>query len=375
MINCSFLYESLKQKGINFFTGVPDSILKDFCAYIADHADPNKHIIAANEGGAVALACGYYLATGDTGLVYMQNSGQGNAVNPLTSLADSEMFSIPMLIMIGWRGEPGKNDQPQHIKQGKITLNLLDTLGIPYNILPDKQEHVQDTLERTANNLRDTLAPSALIVRKGTFEPYKSLKEVDNSFDLSREEAIKTIINSMEESAVVVSTTGKTSRELYEYRELIDANHSKDFLNTGSMGHCSQIALAIAVSKPNRKIYCIDGDGAAIMHMGAMAIIGSSNTRNFKHIVLNNGCHDSVGGQPTCGFAVSFTSIAKSCGYKLSLQARTVEELAGNIQTIDSFDGPVMLEVMIKKGAKDNLGRPKLSPKENKIKFMEFLAQ
>ena len=375
MINCGFFYESLIQRGINFLTGVPDSILKDFCSYISDHSKPDRHIIAANEGGAIALACGHYLATGQAGLVYMQNSGQGNAVNPLISLANTETYSIPMLILIGWRGEPGKDDQPQHIKQGKITLDILDTLGISYNILPSEQERIHELLDWVVETLRESSAPVALVVRKNTFEQYRTQDRTDSPFDLSREEAIKTIVDNMDESAVVVSTTGKASRELYEYREFTKASHDTDFLNVGSMGHCSQIALAVAISKPDRSVYCLDGDGAVIMHMGAMAITGSSKAKNLKHIILNNACHDSVGGQPTCGHAVSFTGIAKSCGYTLSLQAKTATELVHQMQTVNSTDGPVLLEVMIRGGSRKDLGRPKCSLKESKSMFMEFLAR
>jgi phosphonopyruvate decarboxylase len=375
MVDCGIFYNSLVQYGIDFFTGIPDSLLKDFCAYLAEYTGPEKHIIAANEGGAIALACGYHLATGRTGLVYMQNSGQGNSVNPLVSLADPEVYSMPMLLLIGWRGEPGKHDEPQHIKQGKITLSLLDTLEIPYKILPDNEQQAQACLKEITETLKQKTGPAALIVKKGTFEPYQMDKPDDSSLQLTREEAIEKLVNNLGKSDIVVSTTGKTSRELYEYRDRLDGDHSKDFLTVGSMGHCSQIALGIALAKPDRQVYCFDGDGAVIMHMGALAIISSSKAKNFKHIVLNNGCHDSVGGQPTCGFSVSLTGIAKACGYQLALQAQTQREIDDNMKILKSADGPAMLEIRIKKGARSDLGRPKSSPGENKAKFMEFLSQ
>jgi len=375
MIKCDFFYDTLKSYGIEFFTGVPDSLLKNFCAYVTDHTPEKKHVIAANEGASVALASGHYLATGQMGLVYMQNSGQGNAVNPLVSLADTQVYSIPILLLIGWRGEPGKHDEPQHIKQGKITLTLLDTLAIPYKVLPDSPKKAQSCLDEIIKISRKTMGPVALIVRKETFAPYQLKKRDILQPKLSREIAIKTIVKNLADSDIVVSTTGKISRELYEYREHQGKTHSKDFLTVGSMGHCSQIALGIAMSKPDRQVYCFDGDGALIMHMGAMAIIGSRKPDNFKHIVFNNGCHDSVGGQPTCGYAISVTAIAKACGYKLAVQAKTTEEINEKMQLIMSTNGPAILEIIVKKGARDNLGRPKSSPKDNKAKFMEFLSQ
>ena len=375
MIECSFFYDELVNFGIDFFVGIPDSVLKSFCAYVGDRAGPENHIIAANEGGAIAMACGHYLATGKAGLVYMQNSGQGNAVNPLVSLAEPEVYSVPVLILIGWRGEPGKEDEPQHIKQGKITLSLLDALGVPYKILPDNPAEVPACLQEIIGISMKNNRPVALIVKKGTFRPYQIQKCVGPQSELSRETAIKTVVRNLDASDIIVSTTGKISRELYEYRDRLDGNHSKDFLTVGSMGHCSQIAMGIALSKPGRQIYCFDGDGAVIMHMGALAIAGSSKVKNFKHIVFNNGCHDSVGGQPTCGFAVSITGIANACGYVLALQAGSVSEINDQMKVIKSAQGPAMLEIKVAKGARKDLGRPKSSPRKYKREFMEFLRR
>ena len=230
MISCQFFYEALLQHGIGFFSGVPDSLLKDFCAYIADHTEESKHIIAANEGAAVALACGHYLATGEIALVYMQNSGQGNAANPLISLADPQVYSIPLLLVIGWRGQPGKKDEPQHKKQGQITLEFLQALGIDYQILPNTESEVEKCLAQTFSQLKEKSAPVALVVQKGTFEPYQLQKSNDCDYPLSREEAIKLIVDKTGSDDVIVSTTGKASRELYEYRDALGDNHNKDFL-------------------------------------------------------------------------------------------------------------------------------------------------
>ena len=374
MIDCEFFYNTLAKSGVDFFAGVPDSLLKSFCAYVTDNVASNKHLIAANEGGAIALACGHYLATGRPGLVYMQNSGQGNAANPLISLADPDVYSIPMLLLIGWRGEPGKKDEPQHIKQGKITLSFLETLDIPYMILPDTDDQAQKCIKQAFKTMEESSAPVALIAKKETFSPYQMAECSCCSSELTRETAIKEIVNNLGKSDIVVSTTGKASRELYEYRDLLDGEHSKDFLTVGSMGHASQIALGIALEKPERRVYVLDGDGAAIMHMGSMAIIGSQAPANFKHIILNNGCHESVGGQLTAGFSISFTDIAKACEYKIALQAESLTEISQMMEILKSSDGPALLEIKVRKGARADLGRPKTSPKENKAAFMRFLA-
>lgn len=375
MISCKFFYQTLVNRGVRFFTGVPDSLLKHFCAYVTDHSSTENHIIAANEGGAVALASGHYLATGKPGLVYMQNSGQGNALNPLVSLADPDVYSIPLLLVIGWRGEPGKKDEPQHVKQGKVTLPLLETLGIDYEILPDEEEAAIACIEKVFRLMNTKSCPVAIVVKKETFEPYQLQQTEKDLFEITREEAIKALIDKTKSSDIVVSTTGKTSRELYEYRDQLDGDHSRDFLIVGSMGHASQIALSIALAKPDRQVFCLDGDGAAIMHMGALAIIGSQKPVNFSHIIINNGAHDSVGGQPTAGFAISFPDIAKACGYKTVLEAKNLSQINQALETISTASGPAMLEIKVRKGTRANLGRPKTTPKQNRDDFMEHLSR
>lgn len=374
MVQCDQFYKILTQRGISFFAGVPDSLLKDFCAYVTDHTPEDRHIIAANEGGAVALAAGHYLATGNCGLVYMQNSGQGNAVNPLVSLADPEVYSIPMLLMIGWRGEPEVNDEPQHAKQGKITLQLLNALNIPYRILPDRIEEAECCLDYLFNEIAAHKCPVALVIRKGVFETYKLQKTSNDLSDFSRESAIKKIIDSLDSNDIIISSTGMISRELYEYRNAIGCSHSSDFLTVGSMGHASQIAMGIALEKPDRRVFCLDGDGAALMHLGSMALIGSRNLKNYKHIILNNAAHDSVGGQPTAGGEISFTKIADACGYKETWSVKTKEELEEILPQLYSSSGPSLLEVQVRKGARKDLGRPKTTPSENKIIFMKHLV-
>lgn len=373
MIKPSEFYDILREKGVEFFTGVPDSLLKNFCAYIMDNVPSDRHIISANEGGAVALATGYHLANGKIGMIYMQNSGQGNAKNPLMSLADRDVYSIPMLLLIGWRGEPGVKDEPQHVKQGKITCSVLEALGIPHKVLPDNIEETRRIIDDAVSTARENNHPFALVARKGIFESYELQNKTKTDYELNREGAVKLVTDQLDSRDIVVSTTGKTSRELFEYREELGQGHEKDFLTVGSMGHSSKIALGIALSKPKREVYCFDGDGAVIMHMGSLAIIGQQKPKNFKHIVFNNGAHDSVGGQPTAGFEVDFPAVAKACGYKEAWRAETSWEIREKIKLLKESEGPALLEIRVNKGARKDLGRPTTTPIENKETFMRNL--
>jgi phosphonopyruvate decarboxylase len=367
-------FQALKEQGITFFTGVPDSLLKDFCAYVTDHTDKSNHIITANEGNAVALAAGRYLAAGQISLVYLQNSGLGNIINPLTSLTDPLVYGIPVLLLIGWRGQPGVKDEPQHAKQGQITLAQLEVLGIKYALLPDTTAEMQAVLQEAAAYMQARQAPYALVVRKGSFAPYSLQSEQPTAFPLNREEALHCVLAHLSDNDVVVSTTGKTSRELYEYRQALGQSHARDFLTVGSMGHASQIALGIALAKPQTHVYCFDGDGALLMHLGGLAIIGDTAPPNFTHIVFNNGAHDSVGGQPTVGHRIDIPALAKACGYRTVLQAASKEEISEQLAVRQQSPGPALLEIKIRKGARADLGRPRTTPQENKAALMQFLA-
>lgn len=372
MISPKEFFDFLVKQGIGFFTGVPDSLLKDFCAYVEDNA-ANNHIIAANEGNAIAIATGFHLATGRFPLVYMQNSGLGNSINPLASLADPDVYSIPLLLIIGWRGEPGTEDEPQHKKQGKITLPLLETLNIPYAVLPQGKKESEETALHVIRQMKSESRPVAFVVRDGTFEQYALKKRDSLPYPLAREQAISLIADALPETAIIVSTTGKTSRELFEYRGNLGQPRARDFLTVGSMGHCSSIALGIASQQPRRDVCCFDGDGALIMHMGALAIIGAKGPDNFRHIIFNNGSHDSVGGQPTAGFSIDIPKIALACGYRQAFRAETPQEVKMAMEKIAASLGPSLLEVRVAKGARKNLGRPAATPLENKKAFMEFL--
>lgn len=375
MIKCEDFYNLLIKNDIDFFCGVPDSLLKYPIAYISDHAMKKKNIITANEGNAVALATGYHLATGRIGMVYMQNSGEGNAINPLTSLIDKKVYSIPLLLLIGWRGEPGKKDEPQHVKQGEVTKSLLDILEIPYSIMPESIEETNYIIKKALRYMKKQNLAYAIIVKRGIFEPYNLINKSETSNNLSREEALKIVVKHLSSQDIIVSTTGKLSRELFEYREELKQNHNRDFLTVGSMGHCSQIALGIAISKPTRNVYCFDGDGAVIMHMGSLAIIGSQKPENFKHIIFNNGAHDSVGGQVTAGLQIDIPAIAKACGYNSVFEAETKEGIIEKINSLKTVKGPSLLEIKIRRGARHNLGRPTIGPKENKKVFMDFIRK
>lgn len=373
MIKPEHFFDLLKTNGIDFFTGVPDSLLKNICAYITDHVSKDNNIIAANEGGAIALGTGYHLTTGRIPLIYMQNSGIGNAINPLLSLVDKKIYSIPMLIMIGWRGEPGVKDEPQHIKQGEVTTKLLDVMNIPYEVIPETFEEAKMIIEKSIDYAKKNNCPFALVIRKNTFENYKLQNIVSTNFEMTREDAIKIIVNSLDKDDIIVSTTGKTSRELFEYRRELGQSHENDFLTVGSMGHANQIALGIALQKPNKQVYCFDGDGAIIMHTGSMGIIGDLNPLNFKHIMFNNGSHDSVGGQSTIGFNTNFTNIAEAFNYKYVKKVQTISELQKNCKHLKSVKGPAFIEICVNKGARKNLGRPISTPQENKIALMNNL--
>jgi phosphonopyruvate decarboxylase len=387
MIAAQLFYDLLIQGGVGFFAGVPDSLLKSFCAYIADHCGTGasagsaaRHSIAVNEGAAVALAAGYHLATGKIPLVYMQNSGIGNATNPLLSLADPEVFRIPMLLVIGWRGEPsGAKDEPQHTKQGKATLPLLQAMGIPYTVMSEDEAEFRSQLDACLRSLEEKNSPHALVVRAGVFAPYGLQKKEPEPGNLSREEAIAILLEaSSEPKGIYVSTTGMASRELYEIRERLGQGHERDFLTVGSMGHASQIALGVALQKPDMPVTVLDGDGALLMHMGALAAIGGAKPGNFRHVILNNGAHDSVGGQPTLGLKIDIPAIAKACGYAAAKTVATAAELRSALAEEPpegTKAGPSLLEIRVRRGARGDLGRPEISPEENKRRLMRRIEE
>lgn len=362
-------------KRFDFFVGVPDSQLKPLCNYLMQtYGVGEKHLIAANEGNAVGLAAGYHLATGKVPVVYMQNSGEGNAVNPLLSLMNEKVYGIPCLFVIGWRGEPGVKDEPQHIYQGQVTLRLLEDMDVAHFVI-DKDTSEAELLA-TLDGWERLFAAgkqAALVVRKGalTFDGKVTYK---NENPMLREEIIRRLAAAAGEG-VIVSTTGKASRELFEIREARGEGHGRDFLTVGSMGHASSIALGIALQKPNRRVWVIDGDGALLMHMGAMALMGERSPKNVVHVVINNGAHETVGGMPTVASKVDLPGVARACGYPTVLRATSEDELAAALERIAVADTLVFLEVSAAIGARDDLGRPTTTAKENKEAFMKELMK
>lgn len=374
MISPKFFYDTLASYGIDFYVGVPDSLLKNLCAYITDHADASHNIIAANEGGAMGLAAGHYLATGQIPVVYMQNSGEGNIINPLASLTDPDVYNIPVLLVIGWRGRPGVHDEPQHVKQGKVTTGLLNVMGIDYTVLSKEEDKVETQIKKAVAYMQATKQCYALVIEKDTFDNHQlSTVNCQQELTLSREEAIQTVASVLGDKDVIVSTTGMISRELFEYRTAMNQSHERDFLTVGSMGHASQIALGIALVKQDRRVWCFDGDGASIMHMGSMAIVANKAPKNYIHVVFNNGAHDSVGGQPTVGLKINLPAIAEAVGYKQVFSVDNKEELQKQLSNLG--EGTVFLEVKVKKGNRKDLGRPTTTPIQNKEALMDFLSK
>ena len=370
MIAVEKFYHALQSEGVQFYAGVPDSLLKDFCAYVTEH-NHNNHIIAANEGGAMGLAMGHHLATGNIPAVYMQNSGLGNIVNPLLSMADKDVYAIPMVMIIGWRGElldddNQLKDEPQHKTQGRLTLTMLDVMDIPYVIIDADTADVETIVNNTIKQAKQTSAPVAIIVRKGTFAKY-SLSAENNTYPLSRETAIGHFVDNLNDNDVVISTTGMPSRELFEVRAQKGHDHN-DFLCVGGMGHASQIAVGVAHAQSHKTVWCLDGDGAVLMHMGALAM---HNNTPINHVILNNGAHDSVGGQPTVAFDVDFTAMAKSCGYQWHRCVATENDLRQALQDMRKANKPALLEIRVAKGNRPDLGRPTQTPIETKHKFMQ----
>lgn len=358
----------------DFYTGVPDSQLKPLCNYLMNKygINPKHHIIAANEGNCTALAAGYYLATGKVPVVYMQNSGEGNIINPVVSLLNKKVYAIPVIYIIGWRGEPGIYDEPQHIYQGEITIKLLEDLDMKSFIIG--KNTTEDMVAAARMEFQNELQKGknvAFVIRKGALSFDEPVVYRNNNI-MSREEIIQHIVAVSGEDPII-STTGKASRELFEIREANSQSHKYDFLTVGSMGHSSSIALGIAINKPNTRIWCIDGDGALLMHLGAMAVIGTNKPSNFVHIVINNGAHETVGGMPTVAERIDITAVAKACGYPSAVTVSSFSDLDRELETAKRRNELFLIEVKCSIGARDNLGRPTVSTIENKKNFMEYL--
>ena len=362
--------------GADFYTGVPDSLLKPFCNYLMNTygIDSKHHIVAANEGNCAAIAAGYNLATGKVPVVYMQNSGEGNIINPAASLLNDKVYAIPVIFVVGWRGEPGVHDEPQHIYQGEVTVKLLEDMDIATFII--SKETTEEELSAAMNGFKDILSKGkdvAFVVRKGALSYDKEVVyKID--YDMLREEIIEHIARAAGEDPII-STTGKASRELFEIRTAKGQSHKYDFLTVGSMGHSSSIALGVAVNKPDTRVWCIDGDGAMFMHMGAMAVIGSNKPDNLIHIVINNGAHETVGGLPTVASNTDICKLALACGYPNVFSADSFEKLDAALEAAKAKKELTLIEVKASLGARDDLGRPTTTALENKENFMEYLKE
>jgi len=382
--------------GVKFFTGVPDSCINTFCAEIDRHqsqagkskdtAEAPVHVIASNEGSAVALAIGNFLATGNVPLVYMQNSGLGNAVNPLLSAAHAEVYGIPMMLVLGWRGAPGVHDEPQHMVTGRQTREILESLEIETFVMPKGGDvEAEETMRAAHECAKAGNRPVAVLVEPKTFSG-SIIRDPQPTTALSREAAILQLLDVIGPNDAVVSTTGFTSRELYELRESTGSSHSSDFLCVGSMGHALSIAQGIAISQPERIVWCIDGDGAALMHAGSMANSFSMGLSNLRHVLINNEAHESVGGQATAASqlykagshhqSLSFADMASVFGYECIGNAKSSKELSRMLPELARKRlAPAFLEVKVALGSRENLGRPKNSTQHTKTELMNFLAQ
>lgn len=360
--------------GSDFYTGVPDSQLKALCNYLMNEygIDQKHHIIAANEGNCTALAAGYHLATGKVPVVYMQNSGEGNIINPVASLLNDQVYAIPVVFIVGWRGEPGIHDEPQHIYQGEVTVKLLEDMDIKTFVIG--KDTTDEEVASAMESFRTVLAAGkdvAFVIRKGALS-YDGKVKYENSNTMVREEIIQHIVKASGEDPIV-STTGKASRELFETRVANGQAHKYDFLTVGSMGHSSSIALGVALNKPNTRVWCVDGDGAVLMHMGAMAVLGANAPKNLIHVVINNGAHETVGGMPTVAENLDLVAIAKACGYPNAVSVDSFEALDAELEAAKARNALSLIEVKCSIGAREDLGRPTTTALENKQNFMAYL--
>jgi len=371
MIDASQFLELLIQKEMTYFTGVPDSLLKEFGNALDQNNNVKSHVISPNEGTAVAVAIGYNLATNKIPVVYMQNSGLGNALNPLISLAHQLVYKIPMLLIIGWRGSPGLEDEPQHLTQGMITREILELVGINYFVI-DSQTEIDRVDHFLSQSVRGNSPPCAILISPGVFRETKTYKVAEYTSDLSREEALQGILASISERAIVVATTGKLSRELNELRETTDLA-GRDFLTVGGMGHASAIALGIARETPERLVICLDGDGALQMHLGASALIGECAPKNFVHVLINNGIHESVGGQKIAASKINYANLAIAFGYRNYQLVESFMEIQETFYQCHGFDGPCFIEVRVNSKSRKNLSRPKANPLQNKLQFQSHI--
>lgn len=365
----------LEELGVTMYTGVPDSLLKDFGQHVMATVPRERHIIAANEGNAVAIALGHYLRSGQPALVYLQNSGIGNTVNPLLSLADPDVYGVPMVLLVGWRGQPGVHDEPQHVKQGRVMTSMLDGIDVPWSVLPTDVGAAATAVRTAVETAIERSGPYVILVEKGTFGKAASEVAPTDADAPGREETLRHLVALMRDDAVIVSTTGMLSRELFELRAAAGLDRALDFLTVGGMGHASSIALGVAVEERTREVWCFDGDGALLMHLGSLAVIADHAPPNYYHVVFNNGVHDSVGGQPTSIAVVDVPALARAAGYGWAERVASVASLAEQIAAMRAVGGPSLLEIRVRPGSRPDLGRPTRTPTASRVAFMEAFAE
>lgn len=375
MIDPAHFVDHLAEHGVTMFTGVPDSLLKQLNAHILTALPRERHIIAANEGGAVAIAMGHYLRTGTAAAVYLQNSGIGNTVNPLLSLADPDVYGTPMIVIVGWRGQPGVKDEPQHVKQGRVMAALLDAMDLPWAVLPHDPAEADAAMAEAVKIALGNNTPYLVLVEKGTFTDTDATLPMSPEVAAlpSREDALIAMADAVGQDAAIVSTTGMLSRELFEYRERTGQPAGKDFLTVGGMGHACSIALGVAIRETEREVWCFDGDGAFLMHLGSLAVIADHAPQNFFHVIFNNGVHDSVGGQPTSIDVVDVAATSKALGYRYAASIIDLAEVPAAVAELRAAGGPSVLELKVKPGNRSDIGRPTRTPAESKQAFMAAL--
>ena len=366
--------EQLQQRGVSLFTGVPDSLLKQLGSHIQATLPTSQHVITANEGSAVGVAMGHYMRTETPACVYLQNSGFGNLVNPVLSLADPDVYGVPMLIVVGWRGQPGVKDEPQHVKQGRVQTALLEAMDLPWSVVPQDPAEASKVVDQALDTAMAQSSPYFLLVEKGTFSTGAQVEQVESSL-ASREEALIAAADAVGDDAAIVSTTGMLSRELFEYRQRAGESSDRDFLTVGGMGHASSIALGVAKADPARETWCFDGDGALLMHMGTLPVIAEHAGENFFHLVFNNGVHDSVGGQPTSIGMVEVAAVARNTGYRWSASTSDLTQLPALVTQMRQAGGPALLELKVRPGNREGIGRPTRTPAEAKAAFMNAIQE
>jgi phosphonopyruvate decarboxylase len=371
MIEPGRVVAHLASRGVDMYTGVPDSLLKEFGKHVMAELPRDKHIIAANEGAAVGIALGHYLRTGRPALVYLQNSGFGNTVNPLLSLADADVYGVPMLLMIGWRGQPGVKDEPQHVKQGRVMTAMIEAMDLPYAVLPHDTQEAKACLTDAVKQAEAGSTPYVILVEKDTFAAAEVSPDAPPVDLASREDALKALANAVGDEAIIVSTTGMLSRELFEHREATGESGARDFLTVGGMGHASSIALGVAKQERDREVWCFDGDGALLMHLGSLAIIADHAPANYLHVVFNNGVHDSVGGQPTSIDMVDIPALAMAAGYRHAEAVQDLADVDEAIERLRDAGGPSLLELRVRPGNRPGIGRPRRTPVQSKQAFMD----